>query len=279
MLNQWMKAALFTSVLALILAGSFLNAERILKEASTSLPCPKCPRQPNPNIHVASYPLFFTFGIISGFSPCMIALISFVVATTLQFWKSRGGVLKRVVAIAGGVLYLHLVILFLLISLPTLLVYTDYLINPLAAVLVILGIANFIEVIHDLYTGKWRTGKEATIPLFKTPKPIKELIRKASLRDNLYVDFMVGVMFSLVKLGCSLALLVPSLPILQPLQSLASVAIFSVGVALPLLLLGLFLYVGLIKASQLYEVRSKSRIVQRTIVGAAFIVSAFLILQ
>jgi cytochrome c biogenesis protein CcdA len=274
-----MKAALFTSVLALILAGSFLNAERILKEASTSLPCPKCPRQPNPNIHVASYPLFFTFGIISGFSPCMIALISFVVATTLQFWKSRGGVLKRVVAIAGGVLYLHLVILFLLISLPTLLVYTDYLINPLAAVLVILGIANFIEVIHDLYTGKWRTGKEATIPLFKTPKPIKELIRKASLRDNLYVDFMVGVMFSLVKLGCSLALLVPSLPILQPLQSLASVAIFSVGVALPLLLLGLFLYVGLIKASQLYEVRSKSRIVQRTIVGAAFIVSAFLILQ
>ena len=279
MLNQWMKAALFTSVLALILAGSFLNAERILKEASTSLPCPKCPRQPNSNIHVASYPLFFTFGIISGFSPCMIALISFVVATTLQFWKSRGGVLKRVVAIAGGVLYLHLVILFLLISLPTLLVYTDYLINPLAAVLVILGIANFIEVIHDLYTGKWRTGKEATIPLFKTPKPIKELIRKASLRDNLYVDFMVGVMFSLVKLGCSLALLVPSLPILQPLQSLASVAIFSVGVALPLLLLGLFLYVGLIKASQLYEVRSKSRIVQRTIVGAAFIVSAFLILQ
>jgi cytochrome c biogenesis protein CcdA len=279
MLKQWIKAAIFASILALILVGSFLNAERILKEASTSLPCPKCPIQPNSNIHVASYPLLFTFGIISGFSPCMIALISFVVATTLQFWKSRGGVLKRVVAIAGGVLYLHLVILFLFISLPTLLVYTDYLITPLAAVLVILGIANFIEVIHDLYTGNWRIGKEATIPLFKTPKPIKELIRKASLRDNLYVDFMVGVMFSLVKLGCSLALLVPSLPILQPLQSLASVAIFSVGVVLPLLLLGLFLYVGLIKASQLYEVRSKSRIVQRTIVGAAFIVSAFLVLQ
>jgi len=279
MLNQWMRTVLFASVLALILAGSFLNAERVLKEASTSLPCPKCPTQLNPDIHVVSYPLFFTFGIISGFSPCMIALISFIVATTLQFWKNHRGALKRVVAIAGGVLYLHLVILFLIISLPTLLIYTDYLINPLVAILIILGAANFIQVIHDLYTGNWRTGREATIPLFKTPKPIKELIRKASLRDNLYVDFMVGVVFSLVKLGCSLALLMPILPILQPLQSLTSVAIFSIGATLPLLLLGLFLYVGLIKTSQLYEVRSKGRILQRTIVGTAFIVSAFFILQ
>jgi len=279
MLNQWMKAALFTSVLALTLAGSFLNAERILKEASTSLPCPKCPRQWNPDIHTVSYPLFFTFGVISGFSPCMIALISFIAATTLQFWKGHGGALKRIVAIAGGVLYLHLVILFLIVSLPTLLVYTNYLINPLVAVLIILGVANFIQVIHDLYTGKWRTGEEAVIPLFKTPKPVRELIRKASLQDNPYIDFSVGAVFSLVKLGCSLALLLPSLPLFQPLQSLASVAIFSVGVVLPLLLLGLFLHVGLIKAGQLYEVRSKGRILQRTIVGTAFIVSAFFILQ
>jgi len=279
MLNKWMKAALFTSVLALTLAGSFLNAERILKEANTSLPCPKCPRQGNSDVYATSYLSFFTFGIISGLSPCIIALISFFVAATLQFWKNHRGALKRVVAIAGGIFYLHLVILFLIVSIPTLLIYTDYLINPLVAVLIILGVANFIQVIHDLYTGNWRTGREATIPLFKTPKPIKEFIRKASLQDNLYVDFMVGVVFSLVKLGCSLALLVPILPLLQPLQSLASIAIFSVGVVLPLLLLGLFLHVGLIKTSQLYEVRSKGRILQRTIVGTAFIASAFFILQ
>lgn len=87
------------------------------------------------------------------------------------------------------------------------------------------------------------------------------------------------MVFSLVKLGCSLALLVPILPLFQPLQSLASVAIFSVGVVLPLLLLGLLLHMGLIKAGQLYEVRSKGRILQRTIVGTALIVSAFFILQ
>ena len=279
MLNRWVKTALFTLVLALILAGSFLNAERVLKEASTSLPCPKCPRQWNPDVYAISYPLFFAFGVISGLSPCMIALISFVVATTLQFWKGRGGALKRIVAIAGGAFYLHLVILFLIISIPTTLVYIDYLTNPLIAVLIILGVANFIQVIYDLYTGKWRTGGEAVIPLFKTPKPLRELIRKASLQDNPYVDFSVGVVFSLVKLGCSLAVLVPILPLFQPLQSLASVAIFSVGVVLPLLLLGLLLHVGLIKAGQLYEVRSKGRILQRTVVGTALIVSAFFILQ
>ena len=122
------------------------------------------------------------------------------------------------------------------------------------------------------------TGK-ATILLFKTPNPIRELIRKASLRDSLHVDFSVGVMFSPDKLGCSLALLVPILSLFQPLRSLASLAIFSVGGVLPLLLLGLFLHVGLIKAGQLYEVRSKGRTLQRTIVGMALIVSAFFILQ
>lgn len=154
MLNQWIERALFTSVLALILAGSFLNAQRVLKEASEGIQCSKCPRQWNPDVYAISYPLFFAFGVIAGFSPCMIALISFVVATTLQFWKGRGGALKRIVAIAGGAFYLHLVILFLIISIPTTLVYIDYLTNPLIAVLTILGVANFIQVIYDPHTGK-----------------------------------------------------------------------------------------------------------------------------
>jgi len=278
MLNQWFRIVLFTSVLALILIGSFLNAERVLKEASMSLPCPKCLKEWNPDIYAISYLLFFALGVISGFSPCMIALISFVVATTVQFRKGRGA-LKRIFAIAGGAFYLHLVVLFLLVSLPTMLVYINYLTNPLVAVLIVLAVANFIEVIHDVYTGKWRTGGEAAILLFKTPKLLREFIRKTSLQDNPYVDFSVGVVFSLVKLGCSLVLLVPILPLFQPLRSLASVAIFSVGVVIPLLLLGLLLHVSLIKVGQLYEVRSKGRILQRTIVGTALIVSAFFILQ
>jgi len=279
MLKQWMRAALFASALALLLVGSFLNAQRVLKDARASIQCPRCPKQWNIDIYAISYPLFFISGVISGFSPCMIALISFVVATTLQFWKGRGRALKRIVAIAGGAFYLHLVILFLLISLPTMLVYTEYLINLLVAVLIIMGLVNFIEVVHDLYTGKWKTGGEAAIPLFKTPKPIRELIRKASVRDNPYVDFSVGAVFSLIKLGCSLALLLPIFPLFQPLTSLASVAIFSVGAVLPMLFLGLLLQVGLIKASQLSEVRSKGRILQRTIVGMTFMVSAFFVLQ
>ncbi len=281
MFKQWMKAVLFGSVLASILAGSFLNAERVLKEARTGLPCPgpKCQSQWVPDLQIVSYFSFFILGVISGLSPCMIALISFVVGTTLQFWKGHGGVVKRIVAIAGGVFYLHLVILFLIISLPTILVYVDNLIIPLVAILTVLGVANLIEVIHDFYTGKWRTNEEAAIPLFKTPKSIKKFVQKASLQNNPYVDFSVGAVFSLVKLGCSLALLVPILPLFQPLQSLGSVAIFSVGVVLPLLLLGLLLHVGLIGVGHLYKVRSKGRIIQRTIVGIALIISVFFILQ
>ena len=279
MLNQRMKTTLFTLVLALILAGSFLNTQRVLKEArSVSIPCPKCPISLGNDVYATSYLLFFIYGVISGFSPCLIALISFVVAATLHSWGGPKRALKKVIVITGGVFYLHMLILYLIVTVPTLLGYTTYLTIPLAAILVILGGAHLIEVVHDFYTGKWRRGGDPIVPLFKTPKLIKELIQKMSLENNLYFDFLVGALFSFIKLCCTLPLLL-SLPLLQPLQSIASVTIFNVGLVLPMLLLGSFLSTGFIRVGQLHEVRSKGRILQRTMVGTALIASAFFILQ
>lgn len=281
MLNQWIKAVLFTSVLALTLAGSFLNAERILKEASTSPPCPKCPRQGNPDAYATSYPLVFIYGVVSGFSPCLIALISFVVAATLHSGGSPKRALKKVIVITGGVFYLHMIILYLIVpvvTVPTVLGYAAYFTIPFAVILMILGGAHLIEVAHDFYTGNWRKGGDPIVPLFKTPKPVKGLIQKMSLQNNLYFDFSVGVLFSFIKLCCTLPLLF-SLPLLQPLQSIASVTIFNVGLVFPVLFLGVLLSIGFIRTGQLREVRSKGRILQRTIVGTALMVSAFLILQ
>ena len=281
MLKQWMRAVLFASVLALILAGSFLNAERVLREASTSLPCPKCLRLWNADVPATSYSLFFIYGVVSGFSPCLIALISFVGAAALHSWGNPKRVLKKVIVITGGVFYLHMIILYLIIPVitaPTVLGYAAYFTIPFAVILVILGGAHLIEVANDFYTGNWRKGGDPIVPLFKTPKPIKELIQKMSLQDNLYFDFSVGVLFSFIKLYCTLPLLF-SLPLLDPLQSIASVTIFNVGLVFPVLLLGVLLSIGFIRAGQLYEVRSKGRILQRTIVGTALLVSAFFILQ
>lgn len=140
-----------------------------------------------------------------------------------------------------------------------------------------LGSTNLIEVVHD-YTGNWRRGGEPLIPIFKIPKPIKKRIQKIPLQNSLYFDFSVGILFSFIKLCCTLPLLF-SLPLLQPIQSIASVTIFNVGLVFPMLLLGILLSIGFLKASQLREVRSKGRVLQRTIVGTAFIVSAFFILQ
>lgn len=275
-----MKAALFVSVLVLILAGSLINAENVLKEASTSLPCPKC-KQPNPNAYIISYPLIFIYGIVSGFSPCLIALISFVVAATLHSWGSPKRALKKVIAITGGVFYLHIIILYLIvpvITASTVVGYAAYFTIPLVAILVTLGGAHLIEVVHDLYTSNWRKGGDPIVPLFKTPKPIKGFIQKMSLQSNLYFDFSVGILFSFIKLCCTLPLLF-SLPLLQPLQSIVSVTIFNVGLVFPMLLFGVLLSIGFLKAGQLREVRSKDRILQRTVIGTALIVSSFLILQ
>jgi len=281
MLKQWMRTALFASVLASILAGSFLNAERALKETRTGLPCPKCRGQLSPDVYATSYPLVFIYGVVSGFSPCLIALISFVVAATLYPGGSSKRALKKVIVITGGVFYLHMIILYLIvpvITVPTVLDYATYFTIPFTVILVILGGAHLIEVVRDFYTGKWRKGGDPIVPLFKTPKPVKELVKKMALQNSLYFDFSVGVLFSFIKLCCTLPLFF-SLPLLQPLQSITSITIFNVGLVFPVLLLGALLSIGFIKTGQLHEVRSKGRILQRTIVGTALIVSAFLILQ
>jgi len=278
MLNQWMKKALFTLFLVLILAGSLLNAQRFLKEASARIQCPKCPRQWNPDVYATSYLLFFIYGVVSGFSPCLLALISFIVATTLHSWGSPKLALKKVTAITSGVFYLHMLILYLIVTIPTVLGYVAYFTIPFAAILAILGGVHLIEVVHDLKTGRWKSGGEPIVPLFKTPKPIRELIQKMSLQNNFFFDFSVGALFSFIKLCCTLPIIL-SLPLLQPLQSIASVTIFNVGLVLPILLLGALLSIGFIRVGQLHEVRSKGRILQRTIAGTALLVSAFFILQ
>lgn len=68
-------------------------------------------------------------------------------------------------------------------------------------------------------------------------------------------------LFSFIKLCCTLPLFF-SLPLLQPLQSIASVTIFNVGLVFPVLLLGVLLSIGFIRTGQLYEVCSKGRIVK-----------------
>lgn len=226
-------------------------------------------------------PIIFVLGISQGFNACLIALTSFIVAVTLQLKRGSVGALKRVVTITFSVFYVYLLLGFLFVSSSHILYYVSLLAVPLGLTLAGIGILHFAEVASDLYTGGWRKGEEARIPLFKTPQAAKKLIRKTAFHSSLYFDFAMGALFSFIKLPCIAPLfltLIATIPS-QPSVTLASIITLNFGAVLPILILGSLASIGFLKIGQLSEIRFKGRIVQRLLVGASLIVSAFFILH
>ena len=225
-------------------------------------------------------PIIFILGLSQGFTVCLIALISFIVATTQQLGRSFARALKRAMVITFSVFYVYLLLGFLFVSSFHTIYYVSRLTIPMALLLTVIGILYFAEVARDLYTGGWRKGEEARIPLFKTPQTVKKFIQKAAFHDSLYFDFAIGALFSFIKLLCiaplflTLIVAIPS----QPSAALTSIITFNLGAVLPILILGSLASIGFLKIGQLSEIRFKGRVVQRFVVGASLIVSAAFIL-
>ncbi len=225
-------------------------------------------------------PIIFVLGISQGFNACLIALTSFIVAMTLQLKRGSVRALKRVMTITFSVFYVYLLLGFLFVSSSHILYYVSLLTVPLGLTLAGIGILHFAEVARDLYSGGWRKGEEARIPLFRTPQAVKKLIQKTAFHSSLYFDFAIGALFSFIKLPCIAPLfltLIAAIPS-QPSAALTSIITLNLGAVLPILILGSLASIGFLKIRHLSKIRFKGRIVQRLIVGASLTVSAILIL-
>jgi len=259
--------------LSYLIKGSIALVQDVNKQGNSA---------PNPNNETLDIPLpiVFVLGISQGFNACLIALTSFIVAVTLQLKRGFLRALKRVIAISLGIFYVYLLLGFLVVSSSHIIHYVSIFAIPMALVLIGIGILHIAEVTHDFFTGRWRKGEEARIPLFKTPQAVKNLIQKTAIQDSLYFDFGIGALFSLIKLPCIAPLfftLIAAIPS-QTSVALISIITLNLGTVLPILILGSLACVGFLKVSQLSEIRFKGRIVQRLIVGASLIVSAAFIL-
>jgi len=219
-------------------------------------------------------------GFVSGFNPCLIALVSFILAATL---KLEGGYLKalrRAFITALGVLYAYLLMGFSTFSIPNLATYVSWLTLPLGVSLLILGALNLVELSHDVYSGRWKRGEEARLQLFRTPEFLKRMIVETAYRDNFYLDFGIGGLFSLIKLPCIgplFLILFTSTPT-QPVESLLNVVLFTVGVVLPIFVATSLVGLGVMKTSHMTALRFKGRLVQRGVVGILLLVSGSVVL-
>ncbi len=223
-----------------------------------------------------SQPLVFALGAISGFNPCLIALVSFFFATATK--TELKSVARRIGLISLGLIYAYIIFFSLIASNPAVMGSLVSLTWLIALILIGMGLLYFVEVGQDIYSRKWGGGSsiEPKVPLFKTPQPVKNFLDTARSTNSPVYDFVLGVIFSLIKLPCiALFLLILLVNSVTPLMD---IIIFTLGVATPIIVIGLLIGLGMIKVNRLSTVQFKGRLVQRTIIGAVLLISAVLVL-
>jgi cytochrome c biogenesis protein CcdA len=223
-----------------------------------------------------SQPLVFALGAISGFNPCLIALASFFFATATK--TELKAVARRIGLISLGLVYAYLIFFSLLVTNPAVMNLTVSLAWLVVLLLVTLALIHFVEVAHDIYSRRWGGGSsiEAKMPLFKTPRFLKDLIAKARAARSPTCDFTLGAVFSLVKLPCIAVFLLVLL--VNSTTPLVDVAVFTLGVAAPVILMGLLIGLGMVQVNRLSTAQFKGRLIQRTLIGIALLASVFFVL-
>jgi cytochrome c-type biogenesis protein len=224
-----------------------------------------------------SQPLIYALGTVSGFNPCLFALASFFFASATQ--TEFRSVARRIGLISLGLVYAYVIFFSLIASNPSVIGSLAASTWLVAFILIVVGLLHFVEVAQDLYSRRLRAGNniEAKVPLFKTPKPIKGFIVKVRELNNPVYDFLLGTIFSLIKLPCIAMLFVAML--VNSTTPITDAVIFTFGVVTPIIVIGVLIGLGMVNVNRLSLVRFKGRLIQRAVIGAALLISAVLVLS
>lgn len=277
-----LKSAAFVVVLTVIVFGLFISSQMALGRMHT-VGCAKCERYLKvfSATPLTGYVLVLALGVASGFTPCLIALIPVVISLTSGIGRSsRRIIVTSVMSMASGIFYAYLIVPNVMILVPGIIQSLESLATLLALTLMVLGIAHLAEASYSLCDNKCSRSEGREIPVFKTPALIKESIGKALISNNLYVYFLIGVLFSVVELCCTGSLLLVSLPftLSRPANLLASMILFDAGLIIPTIIVSLSACFIFLRMAQLRALHSKETIVRRIIIGILLIAAGLLLI-
>lgn len=219
----------------------------------------------------------FMVGAVQGFNPCIVAIMTFIVATV----GGKGRFIK-LTAIALGVLYSYLIFSFIAFSSPVIIQNIQYATTALIIVLIVLILYYLVELALEIKAeGVGMDASRGVLPLFKTPKLLLKLASKVVSSENLYLYFTLGLVFSLIKMPCIAPLTtyyIAKLPY-QPTQSLMNIVSLNIGTVAPFIVLAALVCMGILTVEKIASMRGlKVRILQRTVVIAALALTVLLLL-
>jgi cytochrome c biogenesis protein CcdA len=215
--------------------------------------------------------LLLTAGILSGFNPCLLAVMAFLASVTLTQKGRRKEMLKITLGFSTGIFTMHML-----------------------AGLSILGTANFVPEIRSYFSeiavlmtallGVWHIYdaywlRKHAKSTFRTPQPLKDFMSRMDEKNLLLLSFLAGGMFSLVKAPCVGAVYLSLLSLLAMktdiIRGIEYMWIFNLGLLLPVVFLGLLLAFGL-SPKKVTEFRERKRVGIRLTTGLILIALALL---
>ena len=212
------------------------------------------------DLTISSAVTVFAAGLFAGFNPCLLAILAFLASSMLASTGRRRDILAMVVAFSLGMFMVYIVIGVGLFS-----VLQEK--STASMILLVLGLMQ-LEDARRLQSGG--------ASLFRTDWT-KKYVHSVVTSQRLSSYFLLGAFFSLVRAPCVGGIYIAIIGMISS-QGYASsglfyLVIYNVGIALPVLLIGGIIALGM-SPGQVDNFRNKHRVAIRLITGFTLIAMA-----
>ena len=222
------------------------------------------------DLTISSAAAVFAAGLIAGFNPCLLAMLAFLASSMLASTGRRRDILTMVVFFSLGTFAVYIFFGVGLFSVlqekSTAAVFR----SVLAAILLFLGLMQLLDA-RRLHSG----GKS----IFRTDWT-KKYVHGVVASRSLSSYFLLGALFSLVRAPCVGGMYIAIIGMISShgfaTSGLIYLLIYNLGIALPVLLLGGIIALGM-SPVQVDNFRNKHRVAIRLITGITLLALAPLI--
>jgi cytochrome c-type biogenesis protein len=257
-------AILLTVVLIMVLSVALASDNSQLTEIASSTCASENALK---DLTISSAVTVFAAGLLAGFNPCLLAILAFLASSMLASTGRRRDILTMVVAFSLGMFMVYIVIgvgLFSVLQEKSTAAMFRFV---LATVLLFLGVMQ-LEDARRLQSGG--------ASLFRTDWT-KKYVHSVVTSQRLSSYFLLGAFFSLVRAPCVGGIYIAIIGMISS-QGYASsglfyLVIYNVGIALPVLLIGGIIALGM-SPEQVDNFRNKHRVAIRLITGFTLIAMA-----
>jgi cytochrome c-type biogenesis protein len=271
---QALRLCAIATLLIMTLAAILSPALASCNSTNTTITSPACARSAAPNaledLTISSAATVFVAGLLAGFNPCLLAILAFLASSILAITGRRKDILAMVVAFSLGMFMVYIVFGVGLFSVLQEKATAATFRSVLAAILLVLGLMQ-LEDARRLQGGG--------TSLFSTDWT-KKYVHGVVASQRLSSYFLLGVLFSLVRAPCVGGIYIAIIGMISS-QGYASsgllyLVIYNIGIALPVLLIGGIIALGM-SPEQVDHFRNSHRVAIRLITGFTLFAMAPLI--